>query len=365
MKDLCSFTADLLSVCGGLVENTGDGLEILLPPDTAKALEVPEHTRLSFSMNGEDGIFVSYESNLFRNMGWLLNDRGRFCIVNVPAFPVNIEKLEERLAQKVVLQNAIFHFERREQKAISYLLAFFKYTAFSDERQEGVIASLMNEFNFSVRGMQTDPFQILVDAVEGPLEDVEREGAEKTFKTLYRAQQEIVKETLQEFIRSLERRLNRDIHRVNDYYRTLAQETQQVIEKRVTSEVEREKAQNKIEMIETERKWKVQDLISKYSLRVQLEPISLIRIETVAPVFWLLIKRRKGTRSFPLIYNPILKVLDPFPCEACYYPQKIHSLCDDKLHIVCSRCFRTCPKCGKEYCTACHPPGCPRCGPYT
>lgn len=365
MRDLGSFTADLLSANGGLVENTVDGLEVLLPPDTANLLEIAEHTRISFSMDGGDGIFVSYESDLFRNMGRLLSDKGRFCIVSVPACQVNVEKLRERLAEKVIFQNAVFHLDRWEQRPISYLLAFFKYTALSDERQEGVIASLINEFNLSARRLDTDPFHILVNAVEGSQERVERQGTEKVIKSLYRAQREIVKEVLQDFIRSLERRLSRDIHRVSDYYRTLVQEARQVIERKAFSEGERERAQSKIEVIESERKWKVQDLIAKYSLNVQLEPISLIRIETVAPIFWLMIKRRKGTRHFPLTYNPVLRTLDSLPCEGCCYPQKAHFICDDTLHVVCHRCFVACPKCGKEYCTACCPPGCPKCGSLT
>ena len=123
---------------------------------------------------------------------------------------------------------------------------------------------------------------------------------------------------------------------------------------------EREKAAGKVRTIETERKWKVQDLTEKYGLTVQMEPSSVIRVETRAPVFWLSIKRRKGVRSFPLTYNPILKVLDSLPCEACFYPARSHSICDDRLHIVFRRCLSSCPRCARGYCAACYSRGCPR-----
>jgi hypothetical protein len=262
----------------------------------------------------------------------------------------------------VVLRNAVFQVDKSELKPISYLLAYAKYTAVSDERQEGMIASMINEFNLSIRRLQAEPLPILADTEEGPLKGSEKQGPEKVLKALSNAQTAMAKEALQDFIRSLERRLNRDIRRVGDYYQTLARETRQMIEKKTSSGGDMAKAQNKIEAIEAERKWKIQDLIAKYSLSIRLKQITIVRLETVAPVFWLMIKRRKGTRSFPLTFNPILKVLDNLPCEACSFPQKGYGVCDDHLHIVCGRCFQACPKCGKTCCSACHPEGCPKCG---
>lgn len=158
------------------------------------------------------------------------------------------------------------------------------------------------------------------------------------------------------------KRLNRDIKRVFEYYETIKIETQKVMEKRaLTGEHPSEKQGEKVNAIETEKRWKIQDLISKYALNIRVEPVAAILIETQSPVFWLEIKRRLSSRLFPLTYNPLLRKLDPLPCESCFYPRGGYFICDEKLHITCSACFKKCPQCGKPFCSACHKHGCPRC----
>lgn len=362
MRSLADFTADLLSESGAIVEPGRDGLEALLPPDVAGLLEIPEHVKLSFSREEGEGITVSYESEIFKKMARLLGHRGRFCAVSLPSLPLRWEKLEDRLDEKVVFHNAVYHLERKEQKRISYLLAFFKYSAVSDDRQEGIVVSLINQLNLSVRWLQANHLEEIAQNGEELLEMAEQENAERIPGALWRAQTEIVREALQDFVLSLERRLNRDIRRVYDYYQTLIQEHRRAVEKKSSTAEEKEKTHSKIEAIERELKAKIQDLIGKYSLNLQIDPISFIRIDALTQVFWLLIKRRKEARSFPLTYNPILRSLDTLPCEVCFYPKKGYWVCDERLHILCTKCFSPCRRCGKIYCGACHPKGCPKCG---
>lgn len=364
MRSLAAFTADLLSESGALVEPSDHGLEALLPAEAAKALEVPEHVKLSFSRE-EEGIPIFFDSEIFKKMARLLSNRGRFSTVGLSGSPVRPEKLEDRLDEKVALRNAVFHVERKEQKRISYLLAYFKYSARSDDRQEGIVGSIINEFNLSIRRPPPEAFEFIATNAEESFGEAEQEDADKVLKALARAQPEIVKEALKDFLLSLERRLNRDIRRVHDYYRTLMQEHRQILEKKASTTEEEEKIRSRIDAIERELRGKTQDLIGKYSLNLQIEPISFIRVEAVTQIFWLLIKRRKEVRSFPLTYNPILRSLDGLPCEACFHPRGGYWVCDDRLHIVCKQCYGPCRECAKTYCGACHPKGCPRCAPPT
>ena len=214
-----------------------------------------------------------------------------------------------------------------------------------------------------------DTFPELEAAGEGSA-GIERYDLKRVFRALYSSGVEMVKESLKDFVRSLERRLNRDIRRVHEYYDTLKNEARIAIEKKTASaedlaameeEIDRQ-LKKKMNSIETECKWKVQDLKTKYSLNIRIEPISIIRIETRSPVLWINIKRRLAARPFPVTYNPLIKRLDDLPCELCFNPKKPYFICDDKLHIICSACFKTCPDCGKQYCGACHRNGYPKCG---
>jgi hypothetical protein len=362
-SSLFDFTANLLTESGALVETHGDSLEVLVPPEVAGVLEISEHAHLSFAGETRDGISVSYDSEILKRMARLIGEQGKFATVGLAPPSLRLDKLEDRLDEKVAFNNAVFHVERKEEKRLSYLLGYFKYSALSDDRQEGILACLINELNLAVQKTTPEILDLLVHWGEASTGEAERQSSEKVLGALWHAQSKIVNEALLDFLTSVERRMNRDIRRVHDYYHTMIHEQRQLLEKKAEAPEERQKAVGKIEAIENELKRKIQDVIGKFSIDVALEPISFIRIEATVPIFWLAVKRRKETRPFPLTFNPILKSLDPLPCEACFYPRKGHYVCDDHLHIVCRECFAPCPRCEKIYCAACHPKGCPRCKP--
>ena len=359
---LADFTAHLLTERGGVVEPSGDGLEVLLPAETALALEIPEHANLAFS-GGGDGIAVSYDSDFLKKMARLIGQRGRFTTVSLAPSPLRIEKVAERLGEKIAFHNAVFQLQRTEEKPVSYLLGYSKYSALSDDRQEGIIASMVNELNLTVRRASAETFDFIAGNAGEPSGEAERIGGASVLQAFYQSQAEMVKEALKDFLASVERRMNRDIRRVDDYYRTLVHEHRQQLAKKLATAEEQAKTLGKIEAVERELKSKIVDLVGKFSLEILLEPISFLRVETISPTLWIAVKRRKHARLFPLTYNPIAKSLDPLPCEACYYPKKGYYVCDDRLHILCRPCFAPCPRCGKNNCRACHPKGCPKCAP--
>jgi hypothetical protein len=361
MSALSDFTAHLLAENGALVEPIGDSLEVLLPAGVARALEIPEHASLSFLGEPREGFSVSYDSDILRKMAGLMGDRGKFATVGLVPSSVKVEKLEDRLGDKLVFHNAVFHVERKEEKPVSYLLGYSKYSARSDDRQEGIVGCMINELNLSVQKTTAEMLHLVPNEAEDLPGRVERETSERVLRAFWQAQLKIVKEALSDFLVSMERRMNRDIRRVHDYYQTLIHEHRQVLAKKLPGGDEKERAESKMAAVERELKSKIQDLIGQFSIDLLLEPISFVRIETISPMFWLSVKRRKEARPFPLTYNPVLKSLDPLPCEACFYPRKGYYVCDDRLHILCRECFAPCLRCDKLYCSACHPKGCPRC----
>lgn len=358
---LAEFTADLLTESGAVVEPFEAGLEALLPAEIAGGLALPEHVRLSFSGDSADAIPLSLDSELLKKMAGLLGERGRFAAVGFPPPSVRLEKLEDRLAEKLAFHNAVYQVERTEERPLSYLLSYAKYTAISDDRQEGIVGALINELNLASQKAPVEILDALAEAA-APETQLERAPVEQVLKAAWQAQMKIVQESLAEFLASMERRMNRDIRRVHEYYHAMIHEHRQALAKRAAAPQDKERIESRIEAIERELKGKVRDLAGKFTIDIQLEPISFVRIETTGPIFWLSVKRRKEARQFPLTYNPIVKNLDPLPCEACCYPRKGYYVCDDRLHIVCRECFAPCPRCDKPFCSACHPKGCPKCG---
>ncbi len=358
---LGDFTAELLAEHGALVEPSSEGLEVLLPAEIAGVLDIPEHANLSFLGDRQEAIFVSYDSEILKKMAGLLGERGKFVTASLAPPAVKLEKLEDRLSDKLVFHNAVFQMERKEECSVSYLLGYSKYSAISDDRQEGIVGCMINELNFSAQKVTLETLDLIAYEPNASAQRAESDVSEKILKALWQAQLKIVQEALSDFLVSMERRMNRDIRRVHDYYRTLIHEHRQALLKKLAGQEEVERTESKIAAVERELIGKVQDLIGKFNIDLQLEPISFIRIETMSPIFWLSVKRRKEARQFPLAYNPVLKSLDPLPCEACFYPRKGYYVCDDRLHILCRECFSPCARCGRIYCHACHPTGCPKC----
>ncbi|MBU4338810.1 hypothetical protein KKB43_01415 [Patescibacteria group bacterium] len=362
MIDLYNFTIKFLRHNGAIAEEKNGALEAVFPADLAKTLKTDEYSDIVFSPDEKNGELMSFDSDLFKKLPKVFNEKGKFSAIKVPSPHIHIDKLKKRITDKIIFQNAVFSAGENEEKAISYLLAFFKFTAFSDERREGVMSILLNEFNLSSARFGLEQLDDLTEIFERPLKNTKKMDNEKILNALCAAPKAIAREELEDFIQSANRRLNRDTKRIHEYYRTLIAETLQFIEKKSLGQKEKANSLNKIQAIETELRWKTDDLITKYNIDIRIDPISFIRIETVAPIFWLTIKRRKLTRLFPLTYNPLLKNFDNLPCESCFNPGNIHWVCDDKAHIICDKCFKTCPKCAKNYCGACHKNRCPKCG---
>lgn len=382
-RELSAVVEEILSYEGAALEKRDDGsLEFLLPPSLCEILGLPEQGLLGFSIEqAQEGVIpLSYESELFRAFEKIFAGKGRLARTFYPSSSPNIEKISKGIAERVVLSNATFRLQKVTEETNAYLLIFFKYEALSDEKREGLFSLLVSRKNFSVVALNDPLGEFGSDLVDRKEEDDpaawnEVEGL-KALEAGYGAACIVAKEELSPFIQSLEKRLRRDIQRVHDYYEDLKRETKKAFERKRTARPEsppgpngedlsQEAAQRalleKMEAIEAEKNWKVQDLVSKYAVTVRLEPLCAILIETPSPVFWLEIKRRLSSRSFPVGYNPLLKRLDPLPCEACFDPRGGTFVCDDHLHILCSRCFNKCPQCGKPYCSACSQSGCPRC----
>jgi len=372
-RPLSEVLADILTLDGALLEKTDDDcLEFVVPPSLSETLGIPEHGKLSFAYHpfDESVISASYESEFFRSVDRLFSGRGKMAKAVYSSQLPNIEKVSRWVSEKIALSNASFRLQKVDNQRIAYTLIFFKYVALSDEKREGIFSLLINEQNLSTSPLNANVTAFWEDLKE-PEEILARsEGISKSLQAGFSAASLIVKEEFEPFIKSLERRLNRDIIRVFEYYETLKGEIHKAFEKKffsgrdspeAQSEEERKVLSGKLEVVEGEKRWKIQDLVSKYALNVRIEPVCIIDIETESLVFWLEIKRRLSSRTFPLSYNPLLKKVDSLPCEGCFYPRGRYYICDERLHILCAACFRKCPDCRRQYCSACHPKGCPRC----
>jgi hypothetical protein len=363
------FASRLLEREGALVEAVDPhGLEAMLPEQLQQNLRRPEFLRLGFGAelpgNAER---ASLESDWLDRFGELLGDRGRRLKFAADVTPPPLGHIERLVENNVVLQNAVYRISQVEQSWTRYLIFLFRYTAVSDEKREGVI-----RFGFNlINGSAVDPMvdQLLAAALDaGATETVTKPAtsqlppdwtSERLKKAVKRALPTRVQTSLSQFVNGMQRRLDRDLERLHEYFSGLQEESQHKL-KKLKGDAARERL--RIEAAEREYQAKVADLRQKYDLRVHVEPVQTLELICQVRRITLVIKRRKGERKLALDWNPIARQLDQPPCEWSFTADGPRVVCDDQLHIVSPAGHAPCPECGKEYCRVCSPRRCPKCG---
>ncbi|MCG6551641.1 MAG: hypothetical protein L7F77_04885 [Candidatus Magnetominusculus sp. LBB02] len=362
---------DILVHKGAVIEDYGQCVDVLVNRHIADTLAIPElsHICLYQGTDSDDTKHLTYDSELFERLSKLFEGKGILSHITITPQQVSNEKIAAMLQGKIIFNNAVFRHKATEIKCVSYLLLVFRYTALSDERKEGVIQLLINESNLStsVIGGCTEDKNAGIDVIRELIERKSKVNLESTDKkdislvltAAHKSLESIVRTELTDMINSLNRRLNRNIERITDYYSAMIAEAELRALKK--GNIEADKKEDKLNAIEMELKWKTQDLISKFALTVRTELISAVRITSTTPVFLISINRRKGVREFPISYNQILKRLDTPSCEHCFSSDKSYYICDDALHTMCKKCYSACSNCGKIFCRACNLSGCPKC----
>ena len=362
------FAARVLEHEGALVDYfEPEGLEAMLPSELQKSLRSSEMMRLGFGAETpENSQRVSLESDWLERLGSLLTARGKQLHFVADAPLPELTAIDRMLEHSIELPNAVYRFLGVTPAFTRYLLFAFRYTAISDEKREGVIRLGVNTANGSTIDAFVNELWHAVVSDDLPATTDEpfdsqlpsQWDAVKQHALLKRALPDRVRTQLQPFLNGMQRRLDRDLERVLEYYDDLRQEAFRKL-KRKNADSAREKL--RLDSAEREYQAKVSDLKQKYDLRVTLELSQTL--ELICPVqrIELLIKRRKGERKITLDWNPLVRALEPLPCEWNATSDKGRMICDDKLHCVSLPGHAPCEKCNKEYCRACHPMRCPKC----
>jgi hypothetical protein len=293
-----------------------------------------------------------------------------YFVADVPLSELSLTAAERILEHGIELPNAIYRLLSVTPAFTRYWLFTVRYTAISDEQREGLLRLGVNTANGSaLDAFVHELWQRVVNeevpaAVDEPFDSQLPPpwDATKQHAWLQRAVPERVRGQLQPFLHGMQRRLERDLARVLDYYDGLRQEAFRKL-KRANADSARE--QLRMDAAAREYHAKVGDLKQKYDLRVTLELTQAL--ELICPVqrLELLIKRRKGERKWTLDWNPLVRALEPLPCEWSATAAGARMICDDKLHCVSVAGHAACEGCSKEYCRACQPLRCPKCGQAT
>ena len=364
---LKSFVAQLLELEGAEVGTLEpNGLEYLAPLPLQQTLKTGEFGRLGFGADLPDGAQrVSFESDWIERLGDALGDRGRVSrsILRPPI--TSVSNPERVLDHALTLQNAVYRLTGVGPAWTRYLILTFHYSAFSDEKRDGVVRLVLNLSNGSTPDEFAGPLVAAANAVTDPSESLRANvglpplwDSARLGNAVRCALPPRVRQSVGPFLAGLQRRLERGLGRVFEYHNDLREESLRRLQKQ-SSEIDRERL--RVEAITREYQAKVADLQQKYAVRIAVEWVQTQELIMPVQRFGLLVKRRKGERRLHLDWNPIATRIEPPPCEFSFAADSVRVVCDEALHLVSPTAHKACAECGKEYCRACHPLKCPKC----
>ncbi len=346
-KELISFASRFLESGGAALEVKSNGLDAILPEKLSGILEIPEYIRIRGNSDDESGDYYSihYGAPLLDKMIQaacaeipLLSCELRFDYIKSDGF--------ERLIKER------FHFSGisgRVQSSANvktdYLVFWCRYTARSDDHKEGMIHLAFNIETGAFIPHMTD----MLPSAEKKY-GIERKTTwdEKRLNHIIkqvrdRAEEIIMEETLP-FRESISRRFRRDTTNLEEYYMALEKEMRSNLSKQGLSDDLLRDRKEKIDLIPHELKRKMDDLLTKYNIRIRIDPCAILYIRTPAVkiLYSITVHAKKSILSF--IYNPVTKAIDPLVCQGCGTSIFDVYRCNN-LHILCHKCRETCPIC--------------------
>ena len=363
--ELRAFFTQLLSRHDCLVEEVGiAGLRVLFPRDIQESLRVGELEVFNLPRgDGQSLSLVHGGRDFIEVLEPLAFSAGLFSAVAFPRLTFPVKDPEGFLASHLTIQNGVFRLKGAQPGRCSYLVVHFRMVATADTRSERLVAVTVNERTRTIPvGMEAQlPYLFNQKGSEG-WDGVRAPGSSADFTVsesletasdprltlpATREQAQIAaREIFHDFINNLNRRLERDLTRLQQYYLTLAGEIEKRLQKKGHDSEERGRAISRLEATKTDYFKKIQDARDKYALEIVIEPVSALRVELPVTIMEVVLQRRKESRLVSIPVNPVTRRLESLVCEKCRGPVVNFNLCD-ALHILCPTCFPNCPACKK------------------
>ena len=373
MSALRDFAADLLELCGAaVVPLEPEEADVLSPVSVQEAMAWPEIARLSFGAGRSEGaIPIGLEDDCLERFERLLGRRGTWTERALAAAPVTLRDHERILDRALELPNAVWRLQSVTSATAPCVLLAFRYSALSDEKREGVIWLGFNETTGSALGdvlprLRAPPADAAPMAPDAPMLAARRSNPEHLISRVRVQLEPAIRRELDPFLQAMRRRLERDRARIYTYHDDLRHEAY----KRLLQGKASEKARNasapkrdelRVAAIEREYRAKLDDLKHNYALKISVTWVQGIILDVPVERFNVLVRRRKKERPIALDWHVPARAMELPPVDFGASTGIVRLACDEAVHLTEPAAQSACEGCGKPYCRACHPAGCPRC----
>jgi hypothetical protein len=379
MSELRDFVAEILERQGAAIETfEPDALEVLAPEPLRQAMQWPELVQLAFGAERPPyAISIGLEGEWLDRFGALLGEYGRWSERQLtspgplPA-PANPDEIVDRALS---LLNAVWRLQGLSATFTRCWVLTFHYTAWSDEKHEGMIRLGLNLRTGAVVDeviARLWPLLAQEPQWQAPEESQRLAAGPGGDSKLLESRvspllKHHVQQALEPFMRGMRHRLGRDRDRVHAYFDKMRSASLKRLSGLSNARGEKPEADRQREMLRVaafEREYysKLDDLRRNYAIRVKVEWIQMLDLYLPVQRFDVVIRRRKAERLIQLDWSPLVRLMEPPPCDWGIGLDRQRLVCDEKLHLTDAAGQAPCSSCGKSYCRACHRTACPRCG---
>lgn len=317
---------------GGVVEDSPDGLEALLPAGAARRLGVPEEIEIHLSSSEpptDDTVLDGRIGSVLLER--LVADRlGRPAITAVE-LPAGLPTPSPD--DLPVLLNAVRAGDAERRRAPGRFLAADVRVTLQGEELRSAIETLTIRLD---DGARTEPFRVggAFPVAASPLDDRERANARAGLRSwLWREAPAVHASALE----TLRRRGARDLERLAEYYASLDTEMAQAAERARTDD-ERARRQAKWAALPADLDSRREEVRMRIRPRLAARMVAATLIQADVERFDIPVRRRKRKGSVTLCCRTADGVFEGPACAACEVATLRLYLCDDRLHVLCEAC---------------------------
>ena len=344
--DLTEFACRLLESRGAILEPSEEATEVLLPTELAQTLETSELISLlpekvpDTENSKKDHYHIQFQSPLLEKLIALSSAKAPLVRVNLKFDYIKTGGFERLIQEQFNWIKTKIKITGTGETLTRYLILTCRYRAQSDELKEGLLDFCFNlDTGTMVENMTESLYYIQKEyhtrdsTICSPAEIV------KIQKHINRHGPAMIENELADFVNSMNRRFKRDSTSLEEYYHGLAEEMRAGLASTRLSEKAVQERKEKLALIPDELKAKKEDLLNKYSIKINFLPVAAIAISTpcIKILTEVLSGRQKSTVS--IIYNPISKQPDPLACQSCGDSSYSLGYCDN-MHVNCPECLQ-------------------------
>ncbi len=343
--DPMDFACRFFQARGAAMENGNDKTRVLMPGDLAQQLSVEELITISTAKGtnkpatGQQVYPVMFHTPLLDKIAAMAGVMLPFLAVNLQFDYIKTQGFDRLVQDQFELYKTKLETGKTGETKTRYMLLTCHFKARSDEIKEGLLDIAINrETGALVPDMVHALPYVPKQYSSGRNPGCTQEEIDKIRSLVNRYGPGLLEDRLSQFVKSMNRRFQRDAASLDTYYKALEDEMAASLQRSGISEDLVSDRKEKIAMIPRELAAKKKDLFKKYSIVLDFQPVAALDITSPCVTVFTRLLSGHRKQNMTLTYNPVTKKMDPAVCQSC--GESTYSFgCCENMHLNCPSCI--------------------------